>query len=705
MSNQKSSFYALLIGINYYSPNTFSNNSSYKNLKGCVRDINQVENFLNQLPTPPNEIFKLTASSSEHNSPVEQPEQLPTYANIVKAFQDITQIAKTGDRIYIHYSGHGGRAETLYPQIKGKSGKDETLVPTDIGNENGRYLRDLELAYLLQKMVDKKLEVTVILDSCHSGGATRGEDEDVRGSSIVDKTPRPQDSLVASPEDLIQTWQNITGETQSKAGTRSGVFLKGMLPEDVTKDYVLLAACRPHESAYEYAFNGTERNGALTYWLLQTLMPDPSRLMLTYQMLHDYINANIRKKFNCKQNPVMIGESDRLIFGWDSIPSEYTATVADTPPGKKQKIKLNVGEIQGLESGAKFTLYPFGKTTFSEENKLALIKLVEVEGATAWAEVETVFSEQPVQVGDLAMLTLVSSNLIRKVYLLEDDTLPKEVNQQAALQKIKNSIVMKTWIEFIDEVEPADYFVRLTRLDEQKAVQYQANMNDIIYEVLDNTQTPILLRPALKVNESQSANNLTKRLIHLAKYQAVENIKNHDPLSPMQNKIAVRLTTERNQDLDLNPEDNLTEITITENKINYLEIQNYFKQTVYVAVFNLQPNWAISSVSSQTTGQDKVISLDPKQKETIRLGNLEKAENGQNIYKICVSVDDTNFRFLELPPLVQQKQPVRDTPKNSLEQLLQELTADQPPDRNIVAAPLPSSKWTVVQFTVENNKL
>ncbi|KKD36163.1 caspase family protein [Limnoraphis robusta] len=696
MSTQNSSFYALLIGINCYFPNTLPNGSSYKSLKGCVRDINQVEDFLNQLPTRPNKIVKLTASNPENNSPVEPPEQLPTYENIIKSFQHITQIAKPGDRIYIHYSGHGGRAKTIYPEYKGELGQDETLVPTDIGSENGRYLRDLEFAYLLQQMVDKKLQVTVVLDSCHSGGAVRGgEDENVRGSGVVDNTVRPQDSLVASSEEIIKNWQNITGKTSDLAGNRTGTLLAKV------KGYVLLAACQHYEAAYEYAFDGKERNGVLTHWLLKTLTPDPSKLMITYQMLQDYIKPNINQLFR-QQTPMLIGEGDRLIFGWESIPSEYTANVTDIKIGKKQRIELNVGELQGLERGAEFTLYPFGTTSFSTKQQLALVKLVEVEGSTSWGEVQTVFSEQPIKVGDLAMLTLVSSNLIRKVYLLENDTLPKEINQRAALQKMESStrIFKNAWIEFVDEVEKADYFVRVTILDAEKAAKYQAEVNDVIYEVCDRTQTPIILRPALKVNEIQLASPLIQRLVHLAKYQAVKNLKNHDPRSEMLNKIAVRLTTEPDQNQELNAAENPTEITITENQTYSLEIQNHYSQPVYVAVFNLQQNWAISSVLPETKGRGIVISLEPKQKETIPLPNLEKKENWQNIYKVCVSVDDTNFRFLELPPLDQQKQTRRDTPKDPLEQLLQEMTAEQPPDRNVTPAPLPSSSWTVVQFTV-----
>ncbi len=83
------------------------------------------------------------------------------------------------------------------------------LVPTDIGKPTSRYLHDIELAALLQRIVDKGLVVTVVLDSCHSGGTTRVGESDIRGADreTVDTMPRPTDSLVASAEDLAKTWQ------------------------------------------------------------------------------------------------------------------------------------------------------------------------------------------------------------------------------------------------------------------------------------------------------------------------------------------------------------------------------------------------------------------------------------------------------------------------------------------------------------------
>ena len=209
-----SNFHALLIGINCYLPNKLSDGSYYKNLKGCVRDINGVEAFLkNRLQVPETQIIKLTASHVAGSSEPSEPKELwPTYENIVAKFKEITEKAQPQDQVYIHYSGHGGRAATIYPNLKGENGVDESLVPTDIGNPEARYLRDIELAKLLQDMVEKGLVVTVALDSCHSGGASRNiaDNCDIRRAEggEIDTTPRPIESLVSSTDELAKMGAN-----------------------------------------------------------------------------------------------------------------------------------------------------------------------------------------------------------------------------------------------------------------------------------------------------------------------------------------------------------------------------------------------------------------------------------------------------------------------------------------------------------------
>ena len=230
MTNQtsgKPNVYALLIGVDCYLPNLLPDGGWYPSLGGCVRDIGYVEEFMRRrLGLKDEHILKLTATypgplpAPQHHDykPTEPSEQWPTYQNMVAKFKAITELARSGDQVYVHYSGHGGRATTTYLDLKGEKGLDETLVPLDIGNSEARYLRDVELAHLLKTMVEKGLIVSVVLDSCHSGGATRGLGGAVARRAIsgpgggvpIDTTPRPTDSLVASPEELAATWGHIT---------------------------------------------------------------------------------------------------------------------------------------------------------------------------------------------------------------------------------------------------------------------------------------------------------------------------------------------------------------------------------------------------------------------------------------------------------------------------------------------------------------
>ncbi len=197
--------------IDRYEPNPY-----YKDLGGCVRDLNLITNYVqNTLNVPQNNIWKLTSLFEVTNIPEafgSAPKEVkPTYENIVKAFREITVQAQSGDLIYIHYSGHRGSAITIYPELKGEQQQDEGLVPIDIGSPDGRYLRDVELATLLKRLTDKGCIVTVIFDISHSGAATK-EDCVIRSheNNFVDRTPRNQDSLVASREMLLNNWRILT---------------------------------------------------------------------------------------------------------------------------------------------------------------------------------------------------------------------------------------------------------------------------------------------------------------------------------------------------------------------------------------------------------------------------------------------------------------------------------------------------------------
>ncbi len=247
-STKGPAFYALVIGIDLYLPNS-TPEGSYPSLRGCVRDATRVEEFLRQKAgLTDDNLIRLTSTPNAAGKPNEPPAQLPTYENIVNGFRELTRRAKADDHVYIHFSGHGGRCPTLVPEVKGSVATDEALVPLDIGNPKARYVRDVEVARLLKEMTDKKLVVTVVFDCCHSGGATRevrrkDDPTGVRGVDFVDRTKRPTESLVGTAAELADA-------TPPEDPTRGPGQTRGVAPADAAATRcVVLAACRPFELA------------------------------------------------------------------------------------------------------------------------------------------------------------------------------------------------------------------------------------------------------------------------------------------------------------------------------------------------------------------------------------------------------------------------------------------------------------------------
>jgi hypothetical protein len=175
--------YALLIGIDCYLPNKLPDGASYKSLKGCVRDINHVEAFLKrQFNLPSEQIYKLTASNVDgSDEPSEAYSNWPTYE---KYCQDVS--GSDRERLNIKTKCIFTTLVTADVQqqfiqhLSKKKDLMKRLFSLILAKPTSRYLRDLELAALLQKMVGKGLLVTVVLDSCHSGGATRAGASDIR---------------------------------------------------------------------------------------------------------------------------------------------------------------------------------------------------------------------------------------------------------------------------------------------------------------------------------------------------------------------------------------------------------------------------------------------------------------------------------------------------------------------------------------------
>ena len=563
--------YALLIGIDGYKPNRL-----YKDLKGAVRDVNLVASYLLEtLKIPAKRVFKLTSPNPEVTQTIEIKDLEPTYENIVAKFNAITEIAQPGEQVYIYYSGHGGRATTIYPELKGGADQyDEGIVPMDIGT-GGRYLLDVELATLLKRMTDKGLIVTVIMDSCHSGGATRG-DAAIRSGDGTDTTPPTKKSSVAEDEELIANWKAQTGGLDGDIA---------WVPP--ANNYLLLAACRPNEYAYEYAFDGKERHGALTYWLIQTLAT--SSTGLSFRKLYDRVCAQIQSKFP-QQLPMLVGDGTRAVFGNESLPNHYSVNVSGVDSNQKQ-ITLNAGLAHGLSSGTRFAIYPLTATDFSNrQQQLAIVEIVEVQASKSVARVLEakeggieVRAEIKIELGAPAVMVSAPIDLVRRVLLLDnkeagdkEHQLPAELvdKQKEALEKVRQTLTGNGWV------------VEVKAGDELKSHYQVAVGRDGEYEISSETPFKNLGTP-LQIDVSETAVGVVKRLVHLAKYQAVQALNN--PASELTDYLELELVDQNKQAFS-----EPSNIVIKQGQSVFLRVKNTFSQPLNIAVLDIDATWAIS---------------------------------------------------------------------------------------------------------------
>ncbi|MGK7896786.1 MAG: alpha/beta hydrolase [Xenococcus sp. (in: cyanobacteria)] len=699
----KSQFHSLLIGIDNYE-SIATTPRIYKNLGGCVRDIRKVADYLDKLrknsQISQGKTWTLTAPVKETNElgsiKAAESNLLPTYANIVEAFDEITAAANPGDQVYIHYSGHGGRAKTIYGNLKEGVQHDESIVPMDVADPNGRHLRDVEITTLLKRITDKKCILTVIFDSCHSGDATRGE-YTARGSKEIDEKDRNIESLVAPDAELIANWQQLNKS--------DGVWL----PQD--NEYVFMGACLDTEEAFEYRIDG-EKCGALTYWMLNTLTALPPGS--SYQMLFERVNAKIRSELREKQTPVFLGQGNRVIFGDETILYQYSVSVANVTKsaGKVTGVELKAGIANGLGIGARFAIYPLGakaKDLSDPLQRLALVEVTESLALKSTAEVLSIKDDVTIELGSQAVMLAPPTDLVKTVNIYpikaEDEyQLPSDLlaQQDIALDEIRKAIDTDSngWLkEATPNVRKEDFQVSVAR--------------DGTYEIasgfpIDN------LTPAVSIGDPDGAKEIVKRLIHLAKYEAVQELKN--PYSDVVNGLEVKLIPQnRSKTEEIDANSNNT--TLMSGDIVTLHIKNISEQEINVVVLDLEPTWEVSQIPLRPGSIPKFYRFSPgqeiNQKLRLKLPDKPEYQKKMETIKVFAMYGEADYRWLELPSLDEplpsaKSRGILSEPENKLEELFAAFGADSdaaPPVTRAEAIFEPGEEWGTkeIQITVSRN--
>ena len=163
---------ALLVGVNDYP-------SPIPNLRGCLTDVDlQYELLTSKFGFAPSDVLKVSDSEAIK----------PTRQNVLDAYSEhLVKQAKPGDVVVFHYSGHGVPVKDPDPIYEDSDENGAILLNDPLPRSDGSQAPTLPVImgrtlFLLTRSLQTN-NVTTILDSCHSGGGTRG-------SGLVRAVPR-----------------------------------------------------------------------------------------------------------------------------------------------------------------------------------------------------------------------------------------------------------------------------------------------------------------------------------------------------------------------------------------------------------------------------------------------------------------------------------------------------------------------------------
>jgi hypothetical protein len=288
-----------------------------------------------------------------------------TKAGIMAAIKDLKARIQQGDVVVIHYSGHG-------QQMFDDNGEeiddlDESIVPYDalvdyIPNryEGQNHIRDDELGNIIadfRNKLGKDGQLLVLLDSCHSGSASRGGK--ARGGKGY-----------FAPEG----WEPASNNKMSNSGLLEIVKVK----EDAAP-FVMFTGASADQLNYEY-----EGYGSLSFAFSKAMNELGSDF--TYRKLFSSIAANMNV-ISPNQTPTMEGDADYKLFKGEYVEQQPYFEI--TRISRPDVIKINRGKLSGLFDGTTVNILPSGTTTVENGKILTKGTITKVTFTEATIKLET----------------------------------------------------------------------------------------------------------------------------------------------------------------------------------------------------------------------------------------------------------------------------------------------------------------------------
>lgn len=397
------------------------------------------DSAIQDLVGPPNDarrFFDLLTRQDGYGFPKENVclllEEEATVDRFRAAFEEsLVRRARAEDVAVVFFAGHGSQT----PDGDGDEPDDwdETLVLHDSRSGETPDLVDDEFNAMLAKLTQKTRNVVVILDSCNSGTATRGN----AGTFIARYLP-PAPSRLASAQ-----------------ATASGDAGAGWAPENLP-GVVVFSAASDGTSALE-----TEGSGIFTDALIQVLSTAPATPLLYAQAARQIPPLVGSRSY---QIPYFHGELDRPVFANTTRARPVGWEVTGLGPS----LKLSGPPLPGLGQGAELRIYPGNVTAGDARDPAkgkATVAIESITGLNATARLLTQRRGAAAPaVGDLAVFVRPGDQYVRLKVRLRPPGEPGGL-QESEAAAIRGAIAANAEAHRLVEVTPGPSDFELTLQD------------------------------------------------------------------------------------------------------------------------------------------------------------------------------------------------------------------------------------------------
>ena len=295
--------HALIIGISRYA------DPATPSLPGARIDKESATQMAQAMQVPTSNIKYLQDDQATGNS-------------IRAALQELTDKVQDGDRVFIHYSGHGTRYND-----PAAGGCVEALLAYDGGSSG--MITNREMASMLKTITNKTDKLFVMYDACHSGGL-------VAAASSV----RTRGILNANDEGLLRPkFASISEECGRPVNIKTrNLVVEATATGGLPQDIIHVSASRDNEISFDDELKG----GLATQFMRDCMLRDAKDLdnsgaisMDEIKMCaQEKINKRMANDVNYKPHNLVLNGNAAFVPAWFSqVTAMNPVATAPKPPG------------------------------------------------------------------------------------------------------------------------------------------------------------------------------------------------------------------------------------------------------------------------------------------------------------------------------------------------------------------------------------